>query len=156
MGNEAIPHGTGFAEAGQPKNPTALQVILYAVLTLLVVAMVYDLAVARREWKAAIERLNAKIRGPQSGAKVVRVDPITREEVTELIGRPPAETTEEPAYYLEHYQWLRGIPWKHYDLYVIFSKGTIPLLHDISYPGPPDRSQFPREELFAPVEPPDS
>ena len=156
MDDESIQQGGVLAEEGQPKNTTAMQAILYGVLVLLIGAMAYDIVVARRERSAAVERLNVKIRGPQGGGAVIRVDPITRGQVTEIIGRPPSTTTEGPSYYLDRYRWRRGIPWRYYDLYVIFSKGTIPLLHDISYPGPPDASQFPSGDAFAPVEPPGS
>ncbi|MFV2067383.1 MAG: hypothetical protein ACC645_10415 [Pirellulales bacterium] len=156
MDDEAIQQEGVFAEEGQPENTTPFQAILYCVLLLLIGATTYDLVVARREWNGAIERLNVKIRGPQGGGAVIRVDPSTREQVTELIGRPPSETTEGPSYYLDHYRWRRGVPWRYYELYAIFSKGTIPLLHDISYPGPPDGSKLPRGDAFAPVEPPGS
>lgn len=140
MDDETLEPTSGLDE---PRHAAVSQRVLYGALAVLVVAVGSDVLVARRRWRGAIDRLNAKIRGPIGEATVVRVDPLTRDEVSRLIGRAPAEITEGATYYLECYRWRRGLPWKHYDLYVIYSKGTIPLLHDISYPGPPDPSQFP-------------
>jgi hypothetical protein len=112
--------------------------LLFAVLAVMIVALIYEYGFVRRSYKAAetavddfVEQRNA--------------DSVTTPEVVQArIGKAPTGGLQDKGdYYLEHYKWVRWLPWKSYDIYVVYEHSDPPRLFNTTRPNPPGPTEVP-------------
>jgi hypothetical protein len=113
-------------QAACPPQARRTRMILFALLALAVVGLIVD-QIARKKAYAAFEMLNSKM-GPEK-----KINPITRDEVHQLMGREPDDDGDpEDAY--ESFTWQGAI--RPHRVYVQYRSGKIALLKDVSQNDP--------------------
>jgi hypothetical protein len=113
-----------------------VRVILFGILLYLVCALPYDYFVARPGQVKAWEKLYNK-RAEQSDPEydasakpgLLQLKNVgsgdvetTTETVAEALGRKPSKSTSENGMVTEIYSWRAGLPWKTYNIYVVYAE----------------------------------
>ncbi len=119
-----------------------LRTVLFVILGVMIVALAYDYLYARQQPNAVATKILPQI---DATSAVSNVDPKSMDEVIEIVGRDPIEKTEESNYWRIKYSWRAGLPWKTYDLYIVFTKGDPPIYFSHSVGDEP--VDYPAESL---------
>ena len=67
----------------------------------------------------------------------------TPQAVQQRFGKQPVNVETDDDYHVEHYQWRRWLPWKTFDIYVIYAAGDPPTLFYSTRPDPPRPEDLP-------------
>lgn len=118
------PEASAYESTSSP-----LRTVLFVVLGIMIVALAYDYLYARKQPEAVATEILPQI---DMTTSVSNVDPKTMDEVIEIVGREPAEKIEGSNYWQITYRWRAGLPWKTYDLNVVFTKGDPPIYYSHS------------------------
>ena len=127
--------GTNKPAGGSPIR-LVVRVILFGILLYLICALPYDYFVARAGQVKAWEKLYNK-RAEQSDPEYKENETpgllqrknegsgdveTTNETVAETLGRKPSKSTSENGVTTEVYTWRAGLPWKTYNIYVVYAE----------------------------------
>ena len=126
---DATPQPAAPAETSSP-----LRIVLFVILGVMIVALAYDYLYARKQPDEIAMMVLPQI---DTTSAVSNVDPRSMDEVIELVGREPEEKIEGTNYWQIKYSWRAGLPWKTYDLYLVFTKGDPPIYYSHSVGGEP-------------------
>lgn len=100
------------------KSAWKRQLVLIAILAIMLGALYWDRKVARPNSEAKKEELDQL-----ASARLATSDPqLSREEVAEALGRKPSNSREKDGYIIEKFSWRGGLPWRTYDVNVVYSK----------------------------------
>jgi hypothetical protein len=148
MNEPALPPQT--ASPVETESPSLVRRVLFSILAVMIVALIYEYGFVRRSYKAAETAVDDFV--DQRGA-AVEGQAITPQVVQAAIGKTPTGGLQDKGdYYLEHYKWVRWLPWKSYDIYVIYDHSDPPRLFNTTRPEPPGPGDVPYPELA--LEPP--
>jgi hypothetical protein len=137
---QAAPATSSPSGASETPKPNVLRIVLFSILAVMIVALIYEYGFVRPSYKAAETAIDDLIetRG------VADTGPITPQVVQARFGKAPAGGTQDKGeYFLEHYRWVRGLPWQTYNIYVVYDHSEPPLLFNSTRPGPPGPNEVP-------------
>lgn len=97
--------------------PWRRAVVLLSCLIVMFAALAYDYGLAR----PSAENAHAKIQELAGKRSLVSGRQLSNLDVQKAIERQPSEVQVGKAYYVERYSWRAGLPWKTYDLWVIYT-----------------------------------
>jgi hypothetical protein len=122
-------------------------IVLLLVFGVALVGLLYDYTIAR----PAIKKADKTIQGLLDGSMK---DPsgdgaVTEDEVQSLLGSKPSRVTQLETGKIEVYSWRSGLPYRTYDLYVVYSGQQLPLLHSATTNEEPTGAQLP-EKMIVP------
>ncbi|MBW3596126.1 MAG: hypothetical protein KY475_02495 [Planctomycetes bacterium] len=121
-------------------KPNLLRTILFAILAVMVVALVYEYGFMLRSYRAAENNIDQMIEDRH-------LEPVTPEGVQAKFGKQPVSGLEDKGhYYLEHHRWRRWLPWRTFDIYVVYDDTDPPTLYNASRPGPPRADEVPGKQ----------
>ena len=102
----------------KPKSGILRKLALYALLLIMIAAIIYDYRVARPSVNAAYDEIaKASVTSNTDGTKV-----FTNETVRELMGREPDETFNDGMDLVEVYHFKGGLPLRPHRLWTVFKK----------------------------------
>jgi hypothetical protein len=128
------------------EKPSLLRIVLFAVLAVMVVALIYEYGFVRRSYKAAETAVDDFVE--HRNRDLEDASAVTPEVVQEKLRKTPKGGLEDKGdYYLEHYQWVRWLPWKTYDIYVVYEKSDPPQLFNTTRPDPPGPGEVPYDGI---------
>ena len=137
---------------GQQKGTNPLRlIILLSVFGVALAGLLYDYCIARPGIKKADKMLqgllDGSIKDPNQDGTV------TDQEVQTLIGRAPSnpDFRKLPNGKIEVYSWRSGLPYRTYDLFVVYTGRKMPLLYSASANQEPGADQLP--PMTSPVKP---
>ena len=131
------------SETAKP-GTSRLRLFLFMVLGLLLVGLPYDFLWARKQHRAAAERLDNLLDVKPAGKIIASNEPITMDQVHETMGCEPSQVIEEDEYLEEIYSWRSGLPWRTHDIYVIYNYYQPRHVHSHSVGVKPDSTHYPR------------
>jgi hypothetical protein len=122
-------------------------IVLLSVFGVALVGLLYDYTIAR----PAIKKADNTIQGLLEGSIK---DPsgdgaVTEDEVQSLLGSKPSRVTQLETGKIEVYSWRSGLPYRTYDLYVVYSGRRLPLLYSATANAEPTGTQLP-EKMIVP------
>lgn len=130
---------TDASQAAAPPSKAARvrRGVLIVCLLMMIGMAAYDRLVARPAVAAAQQTLQDAAQAQVSKAGR-QMDEAT---VREKLGRQPNETHSGDAYFVERYAWRAGLPWRTYDLWVIYTQfqGRKSFYNSQLYQRPEDR-----------------
>jgi hypothetical protein len=136
--NEPTP-AIGPEELPEAEKPNVVRIALFATLAVMIVALIYEYGFVRRSYKAAENAVDTFVEG-----RGATDDLATPEVVQAALGKTPVGGLQDKGdYYLEHYQWTRWLPWKTYDIYVVYEHRDPPVLFNTTRPLPPGPTEVP-------------
>jgi hypothetical protein len=145
---QAAPATSSPAGAGETSKPNVLRIVLFAILAVMIVALIYEYGMVRPSYKSAETAIDdlIEVRG------MADKEPITPQVVQARFGKTPVGGTQDKGdYYLEHYRWVRGLPWQTYNIYVVYDHTEPPRLFNSTRPHPPTPNEVPTPAAqFAP------
>ena len=119
-------------ENASKKKRSPLIYVLIPLLIVMIVALVIDRK-ARRQWEEAFDTVK----------ELSDLGTDTMDDVHQALGKKPVKIDEvEGPYPLDHFRWRGGLPWKTYDLFVVYNEGDNAKFYDYAQS---------REELSFPV-----
>jgi hypothetical protein len=128
---------TPAAAPPEAEKPNFLRKVLFAVLAVMIVALIYEYGIVRRSYKAAEAAVDDFVDQRTSEA-------ITPQAVQARLGKAPNGGLQDKGdYYVEHYKWVRWLPWKSYDIYVVYEHTDPPRLFNTTRPDPPTANEVP-------------
>jgi hypothetical protein len=87
-----------------------------------VLILVSGLAVYERMYALpASERAHTMIDEAAGERLLSAREPLSSDDVQQLLGKKPAETVTEGDAYMEKYVWRRGLPWRTYYMWVVYT-----------------------------------
>ena len=127
--------GTNKPAGGSPIR-LVVRVILFGILLYLICALPYDYFVARPGQVKAWEKLYNERAEPGHPKFDENEKPgllqlknvgsgdveTTNDTVAEALGRQPSKSTSESGVLTEVYSWRAGLPWKTYNIYVVYAE----------------------------------
>ena len=118
-------------------------IVLLLVFGVALAGLLYDYTIARPAIKKADQTIQGLLEGSikdPSGDGAV-----TEDEVQSLLGSKPSSVTQLENGKIEVYSWRSGLPYRTYDLYVVYSGQKLPLLHSATTNEEPTGSQLPEK-----------
>jgi hypothetical protein len=107
----------------------------------MLVALIYEYGFILPSYRNAETTIDDLVDSQMDG---LSKEPITPEQVHEKFGKQPAGGLQDKEhYYVEHYQWRRWLPWKTFDIYVVYEHSDPPNLFNATRPDPPTRGEIP-------------
>lgn len=132
--------GTPAPSAEAKTSPVRL-IVLLLILAVAGFALYWDRQIARPESEDRVEKLEQAVIERNSTAAALQLSP---EEVAEVIGREASPVRETEKWSMERYRWPAGLPWKSYDIYVVYIKTSDgPRFHTYSYMNEPEEEAMP-------------
>jgi hypothetical protein len=123
----------------EPESPSLLRKILFGILAVMIVALIYEYGFVLRSYRNAENTIDDMIE--QSSA--LSDEETTPQAVQQRFGKQPLSVETENEYLVEHYQWRRWLPWKTFDIYVVYQAGEPPTLFYSTRPHPPGPGDLP-------------
>jgi hypothetical protein len=121
--------------------------VLFAILAVMIVALIYEYGFVRRSYKAAEVAVDDFV-DQRTG------DVVTPSLVRATLAKEPVGGLQDKGdYLLEHYQWTRWLPWKTYDIYVVYEQTDPPQFFNSTRPNPPGPGELPTVFDMSYVEP---
>jgi hypothetical protein len=120
MVDENRPHA-----AGQNSFRARVRVGLFVILALMIAAGLYEFLLARPGVDAAYERID---KANSVALTAANGGSLTPERVHEVVGSPPSREVDLKdqngnQYQMEVYTWRGGLPWRTYNVYVVYRRG---------------------------------
>ena len=101
--------------------------ILLIIFGVALAGLLYDYCVARPAHYRATETIVGLLTG--TTADPDGDDAITDDKIQSILGCKPSEVEMLSNGKIEIYSWRSGLPYRHYDLYVVYLGHEMPLLH---------------------------
>jgi hypothetical protein len=121
-------------------------IVLLLVFGVALACLLYDYTIARPAIKKALISIQGLLEGSikdPSGDGAV-----TEDEVQSLLGSKPSRVTQLETGKIEVYSWRSGLPYRTYDLYVVYSGQKLPLLHSATTNEEPTGDQLPENAVI--------
>ena len=135
--------GSGTAPPPAKETSPLRLILLLLVFGVALVGLLYDYTIARPAIQKADETIQAVLEGtikdPNNDGGV------TEAEVQDLLGRQPSTVKQLENGKIEIYSWRSGLPYRTYDLYVVYSGQKLPLLYSASTNEEPTGSRLPEK-----------
>ncbi len=128
-------------------NPVRL-VLLLLLFGLALAGLLYDYTIAR----PSIQKADRTIQGLLDGSieDPNNDDTVTPDEVQLMLGAQPSRVEPLSNGTIEVYSWRSGLPYRTYDLYVVYSGKQLPLLHSATVNTKPEGDQLPAVTIVPP------
>jgi hypothetical protein len=138
--------GSDVASATSKGTSPLRLIILLIIFGTALAGLLYDYTIAR----PAIQKADNTIQGLLSGSIE---DPdgdgtVTANEVQALIGSAPSRVKQLTNGRIEVYSWRSGLPYRTYDLHVVYVGQKMPLLYSASTNAEPTSDQLPPETVM--------
>ena len=125
-GADANPASETPAPAAKGTSPVRL-IILLLIFGVALAGLLYDYCIARpahgKAYRTVVGLLDGRTPDPDGDGAV------TDNEVQTILERDPSTVEQLPNGKIEIFSWRSGLPYRTYDLYVVYSGRTMPLLH---------------------------
>jgi hypothetical protein len=122
--------------------------LLLLLFGLALAGLLYDYTIAR----PSIQKADRTIQGLLDGSieDPNNDDTVTPDEVQLMLGSQPSRVEPLSNGTIEVYSWRSGLPYRTYDLYVVYSGKQLPLLHSATVNTKPEGAQLPAVTIVPP------
>ncbi len=136
--NEHAPATAASPNADRPQT-SALRKVLFGVLAIMLIALAYEYGYVLPSYRRAETAIDNLL-----DRQIQKDTTPTVKDVQAAMGKQPSGGLEDKGhYFVEHYQWRRGLPWQTFNIYVIYDHADPPQLYYATRPDAPTQSDVP-------------